>query len=207
VKVCGLTRIGDVEAACAAGVDLVGLVQVERSKRFVTLDQSIELADAARGRAQLVLLFMDSDERTVAHAVESLAPDVLQFHGGESPSFCRQFGLPWIKALACHGQSSDVIRQQGAYYADAHYLLLDGHAPGEMGGSGQRVGDEQIGLDLPAPVMLAGGLSAENVEQMLQRWRPAAVDVSSGVESAPGEKASGKVIEFLRAVVNTAAKC
>lgn len=207
VKFCGLTRIQDAEYAADSGVDIIGLVQVAASPRFVGLDQALALASAVRGRSQVALLFMDPDEQSVRDAVSALSPDLLQFHGSEPASFCRRFGLPWIKALGVRGLAPDELREHGQAYADASYLLLDGHAPGEQGGSGQ-----QVAADLRVPVerrrlMLAGGLNPDSVGPAIRHFQPACVDVSSGIESGPGVKDQHRMRAFLQAVEQAAIAC
>lgn len=207
VKFCGLTRSQDADFAADAGVDIIGLVQVSASARYVDLERAAVIADAVRGRVLIAQLFMDPDEHSVRDAVSAVSPDLLQFHGAESAAFCQQFRLPWIKALGVRGLGADQLLRLSTAYADASYLLIDGHAPGEQGGSGH-----QVSATLQVPVerrrlMLAGGLDAHTVGPAIEHFRPACVDVSSGIESRPGVKDHHRMQAFLHAVEQAAIAC
>ena len=138
---------------------------------------------------------MDQDEEEVARVLRSVPLSLLQFHGGESAEFCRQFGLPYVKAVAMgsEGGPGDVE----ATYPDAAGLLLDSHGPGQAGGTGRTFDWSEI-PELSLPLVLAGGLTPANVRQAVRRVRPWAVDVSSGSEDAPGEKNIEKMRRFIR---------
>lgn len=197
IKFCGITRARDAALAVALGVDAVGFVLVPASKRW------IEPAAAARIRRVLppfvstVALFKDADAAFVQDAIDTLRPDLLQFHGDEDAAFCASFGLPYLKAVAM-GRAQNLKRLVSTY-AEASALLLDGHAPGEMGGSGKSFDWSRLQA-VKKPLVLAGGLTPENVARALRVARPYAVDVSSGIERKPGIKDEAKMRAFVNAV-------
>ncbi|NBB91940.1 MAG: phosphoribosylanthranilate isomerase [Gammaproteobacteria bacterium] len=195
VKICGITRVEDALAAAAAGADAIGLVFVEGSARSVDHERARAVCRALPPFLTRVGLFMDASAGAVAETLERVPLDWLQFHGRESQDFCRQFGRPWMKALAMGGGSPD---DPGDYeLADA--LLLDAHAPGQAGGSGETFDWSRVPA-LGRPWVLAGGLNPDNVGQACARLAPDAVDVSSGVEVRPGVKSDKLIHDFIKAV-------
>jgi phosphoribosylanthranilate isomerase len=198
VKICGITRPADAMDAVAAGADAIGLMFYERSRRWVTLDQAQAIARSVPPGIARVGVFVDADEESIRHAIETCGLDTLQFHGDESPAFCERF-RPLRIWKAFRVASVDVLRVIARFETDA--WLFDTAVPGQPGGSGQRF-DWEIAVQAKAlgrPIVLAGGLTPENVRAAVERVRPFAVDVSSGVESAPGLKDAGKVRAFVRA--------
>ena len=144
---------------------------------------------------------MDQPDEEIDAIVDAVQPDLLQFHGSESEAACATFGRPWIKAIGLGGGAS----ASPDAYASANGVLLDGHAAGAAGGSGQtfdwtRIADWQAARPAHSPVIVAGGLTPDNVEQLVRQCRPWGVDVSSGVESAPGVKDHAKIHAFIEAV-------
>lgn len=198
IKFCGLTRPGDVRLAVELGVDAIGLVFAPGSPRCLALDHAVALREAIPPMVAAVALFMDNPGSEVEAVVRRLRPDLLQFHGGEADAFCRGFGLPFAKVLAMGGGAGDAANARKRY-PSASAFLLDGHAPGEPGGRGERF-DWSLAPALGKPVWLAGGLSAENVGEAVRQVRPFAVDVSSGIESAPGVKDGGRMQKFVQEV-------
>jgi phosphoribosylanthranilate isomerase len=198
VKICGITRPRDAVAAAQAGVDAIGLVFVKRSKRFVSVEQATEICNVLPPFVGRVGLFMDCPADAVRDVLESVPLDWLQFHGQEDEAWCRQFQRPWIKAIAMGDRDG---RDRDFGFASAAALLLDSHAGGELGGSGQRF-DWQAATPVDRPWILAGGLDPDNVATACRQLRPAAVDVSSGVESHPGIKDDKLMIDFVKAVKN-----
>lgn len=198
IKFCGLTRQQDAEQAVALGVDLLGFVLVPESPRAV----SPKTAEAIRRNlppgVATVALFKDADAATLDVALQQFVPDWLQFHGSESPEDCDGWGRPWIKAVAMKGGAD--LGALAVQYAGAGALLLDGHAPGAMGGSGETFDWGVVGKGLTMPLIVAGGLLPGNVAEAIRVARPYAVDVSSGIESRPGIKDSGKMADFVAAV-------
>lgn len=195
VKFCGLTRPADVRHACALGVDAVGFVFVPGSPRTVSAAQAAELCAARSPLTAAVGLFMDPEIEQVETVLAHVPLNWLQFHGSESPEFCARFGRPWIKALpmASPGQV------QYDRWSDADALLLDAHAAGQSGGSGKSF-DWSSAVFPERPWILAGGLSPENVEEAIAVAAPPAVDVSSGIEEAPGIKSFEKMSTFMEKV-------
>jgi len=195
IKFCGLTRPGDVRLAVELGVDAIGLVFAARSPRLLTPDQAEALRQAVPPLVDAVALFMDNPGSEVEAVVRRLKPDLLQFHGAESDAFCRSFGLPFVKTLAMGGEGADasVARKR---YPSASAFLLDGHAPGQPGGRGERFDWSRV-PPLGRPLFLAGGLSPANVAAAVREVRPFAVDVSSGIESAPGLKDGARMQQFV----------
>ena len=199
IKFCGLTRAEDVRLAVELGVDYLGLVFAPQSPRRLLLGQARMLRDLVPQDIAVVALMMDNARADVEKVVESLRPDVLQFHGGEDDAFCASFGLPFWKAIAMGGQAEAAFSAI-ARYPGASGFLFDGHAAGEQGGSGKRFDWKQMPSALDRPFFLAGGLSPENVGVALQTARPWGVDVSSGIEAAPGIKHADKMRQFVEAV-------
>lgn len=192
VKICGLTRAADVDVAIEAGADVVGFIYA-RSPRQLDVTTGASLAEAAAGRAQRVGLFMDQDASQVQAVIDAVPLDLLQFHGRESNAFCRSFGLPFIKAVSMLDESAD---RAILSYPDADGVLLDSHAPGGAGGTGQTFDwNRQVASE--KPLWLAGGLNPDNVAEAVRRFQPFAVDVSSGVENAPGLKDPDRVRAFI----------
>jgi len=185
VKICGLTRAGDIADAVAAGADALGFVFAPRSPRCLSVEQAAELVREVPAFVARVGLFMDQPEDEVRRVLERVPLSALQFHGREGADFCRAFGRPYLKALGMgQGGAAELAAEE---YEDAAALLLDSHAAGEPGGTGQTFDWSRIPR-LDRPLVLAGGLNADNVRAAVRAVRPWAVDVSSGVEDAPGLK-------------------
>ena len=199
IKFCGLTRAEDVAVACALGVDAVGLVFAERSKRRVSPAQAAPLRDALDPFVASVALFMDNDAATVREVIDVVRPTILQFHGAEDDAFCAAFGLPYLKAVAMGGEGAraDDLAQR---YPRATGFLFDSHAAGQAGGSGHAFDWSRIPRDCPRPWLLAGGLHPDNVFDAIRATGCWGVDVSSGIESAPGEKDAAKMRRFVEEV-------
>lgn len=194
VKICGLTRPQDVDAAVEAGADALGFVFTSRSKRYLETGLARDLVARIPAFIARVGLFMDQDEAEIEQVLETVPLSLLQFHGSERQAFCAGFGLPYIKALAMASAGSTALADA---YPDAAALLLDSHEPGAPGGTGKTFDWSAI-PKLPKPLVLAGGLTPENVGRAVRLVRPWAVDVSSGVEDAPGVKSRDKMIEFIK---------
>ncbi len=198
VKICGLTRSADVHAAVAAGVDSIGLVFYARSARNLELQQAAALAREIPAFVSLTALFLNPDSSLVEAVIRAVKPEILQFHGQEDADFCSSFGRRYLKAVAMGG-SADELARTCEQHPDACGYLLDSHAPGDMGGSGEPFDWSKI-RQSSLPLILAGGLNPDNVGQAIDQVRPWAVDVSSGVEQAPGLKSADKIHSFLAAV-------
>jgi phosphoribosylanthranilate isomerase len=193
VKICGLTRAVDVDAAVRAGADALGFVFTPQSRRCVDTRAARELVRRVPAFVARVGLFMNQDAGEVRRVLAEVPLSLLQFHGGEDGAYCRQFGLPYIKALAMGGAGQ--LPNVGEY-PDAAALLLDSHEPGSTGGTGHAFDWNRI-PPLPRPLVLAGGLDPDNVARAVRTVRPWAVDVSSGVEQEPGVKSAAKMQRFI----------
>jgi len=200
VKICGITRVEDGLAAARAGADAIGLVFVANSPRQVTPEQAREIVHALPPFVATVALFVNPSVAEVEAVLNTVRPDVLQFHGEESPEFCRAFGVPWLKAFRVR-PGVDLL-QSAAVYGDAQGWLLDAWNEAAHGGTGERFDWDLIPPDLPRPLVLAGGLKPENVAAAIRAVRPWAVDVSSGVESSKGIKDAALIAAFIKETRN-----
>lgn len=194
VKICGLTRNRDVLAAVKGGADALGFVFASRSKRVLDAGRASELVSNVPAFVCRVGLFMDQDSKTVESVLRQVPLSLLQFHGSESAEFCRRFGLPYMKAVSM--ETDQAVRQAEDEYDDAAALLLDSHPTGGVGGTG-KVFDWAMIPSTRMPLVLAGGLGPANVGQAVRQVRPWGVDVSSGVEDAPGIKNEKLMCEFI----------
>jgi phosphoribosylanthranilate isomerase len=185
VKICGITRIEDGVAAARAGADAIGFVFWPGSPRAVAIERARAIAAALPPFVTIVGLFVDPAPEQVRATLAALPLDLLQFHGGEAPEFCRAFGRPYIKAVPVSAKAARVdLLEYAARYPDACGLLFDAPpAAGLPGGTGQTFDWDALPRDLPRPLVLSGGLTSANVGAAICRLRPWAVDVSSGVEA------------------------
>ncbi|WP_339082400.1 phosphoribosylanthranilate isomerase [Pseudomonas sp. TMP9] len=197
-KICGITRIEDALAAVEAGVDAIGLVFYAPSPRCVTLQQARLIIAALPPFVTTVGLFVDASRCELGEILDAVPLDLLQFHGDETPDDCDGYHRPYIKALRV--RPDDDIAAQVALYKNASGLLLDTYVPGIPGGTGEAFDWSLVPDNVDKPVILAGGLTAENVAQAIAQVRPYAVDVSGGVELAKGIKAATKIRAFMQAV-------
>lgn len=203
IKFCGMTRAGDVRLAGELGVDAIGLVFAARSPRRVDLEQALALRDAVAATVSVVALVMDNPQAELEAIVRRLRPQLLQFHGGEDDASCARYGIPFLKAIAMRDVAAGDVPALLARYPSAAGFVFDGHAPGAMGGSGQRFDWSLLGRHAIArPWLLAGGLDATNVGAAIRAARPWGVDVASGIESQPGIKDGAKMRAFADAVRN-----
>jgi phosphoribosylanthranilate isomerase len=205
VKICGLSTRETLDVALDAGADMVGFVFFPPSPRHLNLETARDLGKHVKGRAAKVALTVDADDATLANIVEALAPDILQLHGTETVARLRdirqKFALPVMKAIAVETASD--LKSLPGYAAVADRILFDARAPREAtrpGGLGA-VFDWHVleKLDLALPFMVSGGLNAGNVADAVRVSRAGGVDVSSGVESAPGVKDPEMIRAFIRA--------
>ena len=199
IKICGITRPEDAEQALALGADTVGCVFHAASARHVTAEIAQDIRVAVGDAGTLVGLFVDPTVEQVQAVLDRIALDVLQFHGEESPAFCEQFQRPYLKAVA---MSPDVdLMAVNSAYCSARGLLVDSAHEGQFGGTGHRFDWEWIDAGLEKRLMLAGGLTADNVGDAIRQVRPAAVDVSSGVEKKKGIKDCDRMRAFIEAAI------
>ncbi|MEA3251996.1 MAG: phosphoribosylanthranilate isomerase [Pseudomonadota bacterium] len=193
IKICGLTREADIDAAVAAGADALGFVLWPGSERAIDPDRLAQLAARVPAFVARVGLFVDQDPEFVNRCAPYL--DLIQFHGDESPETCRQAPRAWIKALRMR-EGLDLHAAAEAY-REARALLLDAYRPGVPGGTGEVFDWSRIPASLAKPVILAGGLTPDNVGEAVRRVRPFAVDVSGGIEAARGIKDPAKLRAFI----------
>jgi phosphoribosylanthranilate isomerase len=211
IKICGINDLAAMEAALAGGADLVGLVFFRASPRALTYDAALKLAEQARGRARIVALTVDAPDEELARVVETINPDLLQLHGEESPTRIAEirarFGRPVMKAIRV--AAPDDLAAVPTFAAVADWLLFDARPPRDAtrpGGHGRAFDWALLSrVERTKPVMLSGGLDATNVAVAIRTVRPDAVDVSSGVERAPGMKDPEKILAFVAAARAAAA--
>ena len=202
IKICGITRPSDALAAARAGADAIGLVFYPPSPRFLSLERAVEVRDALPPFVQTVALFVNPDAAQVAQVIGRVKPALLQFHGEETPAFCEEFGLPYVKAVRVKpGVSAEGLVKYLRPFSRAAAWLFDSHVP-EYGGVGESFDWSLIPPAGERHVILSGGLSAANVGEAVRRVRPWGVDVSSGVETAKGIKDAGKIVAFIAEVRN-----
>ncbi|WP_374323798.1 phosphoribosylanthranilate isomerase [Azonexus sp.] len=197
IKICGLTREADVDAAVAAGADAIGYVFYPPSPRYVTPARAAELARRVPPFVEVVGLFVNASSEEIAATCATVPLNLLQFHGDEVPEFCRSFARPWLRAARVR-PGLDLV-EFARSHAEARGLLLDAFVDG-YGGGGHVFDWTLIPPDLPGHLVLSGGLHAGNVGDAIRRVRPVAVDVSSGVEAGKGIKDHGKIAAFVAAV-------
>ncbi|MFO1388973.1 phosphoribosylanthranilate isomerase [Cellvibrio sp.] len=195
VKICGITSVADAQTAVNAGADAIGLVFYAPSPRAVTIEQAREIAASVGPFVTVVGLFVNADESYVCEVLANVGLHLLQFHGDESPEFCESFHRPYMKAIRMRPEL-DLV---GAFdkYASATAILLDAYRPGVPGGTGETFDWQRVPKQSLRPIVLAGGLTPENVASAIQATHVYGVDVSGGVESAPGKKDSQKVEQFI----------
>ena len=197
VKICGITSVADGVAAVEAGADMIGLMFYERSPRHISAATAAEISRALSPFIVKVGVFVNPDEDTVMRAIGQCGVTLLQFHGEETPEFCAQFGVMSMKAFRVRDAASLLALPN--YATDAY--LLDAYSPDAHGGTGAKfnwdlaINAKQHGK----PIFLAGGLTPENIGEAVRQVQPFGVDVSSGVESAPGKKDHAKVQAFIKA--------
>jgi phosphoribosylanthranilate isomerase len=198
IKICGIKHRDDALKAAECGADAIGLIFVEKSPRYVSFTDARLIAESMPPFVTVVGLFMDAAKDVVREAINVVPLNLLQFHGDESPAFCEQFGMPYIKVLRMRENVNVIAFAQE--YPNAAGILLDTYHKGTGGGTGQTFDWSLIPGDVPLPLILAGGLNPENVASAIQTVHPYAVDVSSGVESGPAEKDHKKIEKFIKEV-------
>ncbi|NMZ12455.1 phosphoribosylanthranilate isomerase [Pseudomonas proteolytica] len=197
-KICGITRMEDALAAVEAGADAIGFVFYAKSPRAVTVQQARAIIAGLPPFVTTVGLFVNASACELNEILDAVPLDLLQFHGDETPDECAGYHRPYIKALRV--KAGDDIAASCAAYAGASGILLDAYVEGIPGGTGEAFDWSLIPQGLSKPIILAGGLCAENVAQAIAQVRPYAVDVSGGVEQGKGIKDSAKIRAFMQAV-------
>ena len=198
VKICGITSIEDALNVAHSGADAIGLVFYPKSSRLVSATQAAEICAALPPFITTVGLFLNASETEVSDILKDVNLDLLQFHGHETPEFCRSFGLPYIKAIGTDGLKD--FAQNADQYHDALGILVDSHVLGKAGGTGQTFDWKLLPTNYAKPIILAGGLNPENIAEAIRETRVYAVDLSSGVESSPGIKSKAKIDALMREV-------
>ena len=198
IKFCGLTRKQDVQHAVLLGVDALGFVFVNESARNVDVDNAASMINEVPPFVNKVGLFMNAQAAKVEDVLKHVRLNLLQFHGDEDESFCKQFNMPYIKAVPMASTAS--VENFCQEFISATGFILDSHAQGQMGGSGEKFSWDEIPGNLNKPVILAGGLTIENVSEAISVVQPYAVDVSSGIETSKGIKDPAKMEQFIKEV-------
>jgi phosphoribosylanthranilate isomerase len=198
VKICGITSVGDGLAAARHGADAIGLIFYPPSPRLVTLERAREIAAGLPAFVARVAVFVNPAAADVEAVIRACRPDLLQFHGEETADFCRSFGVPYLRALRVR-PGVDLLESLSPFGAAAGWLL-DAYRQELYGGTGEAFDWGLIPRELARPLILSGGLDAENVGAAIRRVRPWAVDVSSGVEAAKGVKDERRIAAFMEAV-------
>lgn len=198
VKICGITRLEDAKLAVCAGADALGFVFYGPSPRNVSASVAAEIITSLPPFVTTTALFVNACADFVSDTIGQTQIDLLQFHGDESPEYCEQFARPYIKALRVKpGLNLEVEKQR---FASCRALLLDAYKPGVPGGTGESFDWELIPREMRSEIILAGGLTPENVAAAIQQVSPFAVDISGGVERAKGVKDADKIQRFFEEV-------
>lgn len=198
IKICGLTRPEDARCASGLGVDAIGLNFYPPSPRFLSVPAARAVRASVPAFVTPVAVFVNPGAEEVRRVIGEVGVDVLQFHGTETARFCEDFGLPYLKAIAMR-EGVDLAAAVREYPSAAAWLL-DVHDPGRWGGTGRTFDWSAARGSFERPIVLAGGLSPENVEDAIRRVRPFAVDVCGGVESAGGVKDEARLAAFVKRV-------
>ncbi|MCR8921719.1 phosphoribosylanthranilate isomerase [Dasania sp. GY-MA-18] len=206
VKICGITSAADAQLAINAGADAIGLVFYAPSPRAVDIAQAQQICRSLPPFVTVVALLVNAEQAFVSELLSKVPVDLLQFHGDEPAAFCQQFGKPYLKAIRMRPELD--LNACFNEYAAASAILLDAYRKGVPGGTGESFDWARIPANRPLPIVLAGGLEADNVAAAIAQVAPYAVDVSGGVEASPGRKDGLKIAAFMQAVTaaNSAAK-
>jgi phosphoribosylanthranilate isomerase len=199
VKICGITRQQDADFAVESGADAIGLVFYPPSPRAISFAQAKTITADLSPFVSKVALFVDPEKDLVSRCLDDVSVDIIQFHGNETPEFCQQFNLPYLKAVRMREDTD--LSEIAAHYSSASALLLDTYQPGIPGGTGKTF-DWSLIRRINKPIILAGGLDVTNVREAIHQVQPYAVDVSGGVESDKGIKSHDKISTFMREVAN-----
>jgi phosphoribosylanthranilate isomerase len=198
VKICGITRVEDAQAASAHGADAIGLIFYRPSPRCVTLERARQLVEAAPALVSTVAVFVNPSREEVEAVIRESGVSLLQFHGDETPEFCSGFSRPYIKAARIR-PGLDLLKYLSPH-KDARAWMLDAFHEDLWGGTGGAFDWSLVPRDAAKPVILSGGLTSDNVAGAVRRVRPYAVDVSTGVEASKGIKDPAKIAAFIGAV-------
>lgn len=201
VKICGITSIEDAQSICEAGADAIGLVFYEKSPRNVSIEKAKIICASLPPFVMSVGLFLNAPADFVTSVLASVPLDLLQFHGSETPQYCASFNRPYIKAVGMKDlPDEDDFNQYADRYSQARGFLVDSHAIGKAGGTGDTFDWRRVPQHYSRPIILAGGLNPNNIAQALQTVAVFGVDLSSGVESSPGKKDKQKITQLMNEV-------
>jgi len=200
VKICGITNSVDAQHVCDAGADAMGMVFYPPSSRHIEIEQAKQMVEALPPFMTSVALFVNAAREEVETVLQQVSIDIIQFHGDESAVFCASFDRPYIKAIRMKDELDLYKIEQE--YTTSRALLLDTYKKGVPGGTGESFNWERVPHDLKKPIILAGGLDADNVAQAIKQVQPYAVDVSGGVELSPAKKDPQKILAFVKNVGN-----
>ena len=195
VKICGITSSEQAQMAQQQGADALGLVIYEKSPRYVNLEQAVKIRASITSDCLAIVLLVNPSELLVKQVIEQVKPDLIQFHGDETPEFCHQFNFPFIRAVRMR-EGLDINTEVAAYSAEGGFLF-DAWSDDLYGGTGHSFDWSRLPTTTDYQLILAGGLTAENVNQAVAMTKPYMVDVSGGVESSPGIKDPQKVKAFI----------
>ncbi|RYY75159.1 MAG: phosphoribosylanthranilate isomerase [Gammaproteobacteria bacterium] len=195
VKICGITSIADAQSALDAGADAIGLVFYGHSPRAVSIEQARAIAASVGPFITVVGLFVDADESYIRDVLANVSLHVLQFHGNEAREFCEKFQRPYMKAIRMKPELD--VAQEINKYLSASAILLDAYRAGVPGGTGETFDWGRVPNESARPIVLAGGLTPENIASAIESTHVYGVDVSGGVESSPGQKDPRKVAQFI----------
>ena len=198
IKICGITRPEDARKAASLGVDAIGLVFYRPSPRAVTIEQAVKVVDSLPPFVSVVGLFVNAAREELNAVLDQVPVDLLQFHGEEQPEDCAGYNRPFIKAIRMRDGVD--LEAEAARYVAASGLLLDAYQPGIPGGTGASFEWSRVPQGMEKPIILAGGLTPENVGEGIAQVQPYAVDVSGGVEADKGVKDHARMAAFMRAV-------
>ena len=199
IKICGITRKEDLDIAVQLGVDAIGLVFYPRSERYISLMEAKKLLQRKPPLLSVVAVFMDASRSDVMQVIQNVPINYLQFHGSEDKDFCRSFTTPYWKAVPM-GSVSNFSAYVGEYLSTTAGFLLDSNKAGQSGGTGCTFQWSEFHTDIQLPMIVSGGLTADNVADSIRYLRPYAVDVSGGVESHKGIKDEQLMKQFVDAV-------
>lgn len=200
IKICGLKSAEMARATVESGADAIGLVFYPKSPRNVSIELAAQIVSSLPAFTSSVALFVDAEPEFVRSVLTQTSIDLLQFHGDESPEYCRSFGRPYIKAVRVQPEVD--LLQYAMRYSDSRGLLCDAYHPDAPGGTGERFDWQLLPDNLPLPLILSGGLAPDNVAQAIKTTQPWAVDVSSGVERSKGVKDIDLVKAFIGGVID-----
>lgn len=195
IKFCGMTQAEQVTAAVAYGVDAIGVILHADSPRSISIEQAQKIRDVVPAFVSLVGVFVNADKQFIEQAVDSLKLDLIQLHGDESDEFGKQLSRPFIKAI--RAKNAQQVAADVAKFPTANAILFDPYVKGQHGGTGQTLDTQLWPQEHHQSLILAGGLSADNVGARVSQLRPFAVDMNSGLELAPGDKS----VELMRSAI------